>query len=111
MSLWFKAHELRRAKTLLYKYLGSDSLPPFAVDQLEELLQVIQIEEAINKSGVEFTKQILVSVSGGEVVRGGAPLDLIHKKVDEVGKLFYRTIEMLLKMPLRRRGPPRAPVT
>lgn len=106
VSLWFKAHEFHRAKTLAYKCLGTDLLPPFAVDQLEELLQIIQSEEAIRKSGVEFTRQVLVSVSGGQVVRGGAPLDLIHKKMDEVGKLFYRTIEMLLKKPLRKRGAP-----
>ena len=106
VSLWFKAHEFHRAKTLAYRCLGSDLLPPFAIDQLEELLQIIQSEEAIKKSGVEFTKQVLVSVSGGQVVKGGAPLDLIHKKVDEVGKIFYRTIEMLLKKPLRKRGAP-----
>lgn len=106
VSLWFKAREYNKAKVLAYKCLGSDSLPPFAVEQLEELLQIIQTEKAIRKSGVEFTKQVLVSVSGGEVVRGGAPLDLIHKKVDEVGKLFYRTIEMLLEKPLRKRGQP-----
>lgn len=106
VSLWVKANEFQKAKVLAYKCLGSDSLPLFAVEQLEELLQFIQSEEAIRKSGIEFTKQVLVSVSGGEVVRGGAPLDLIHKKVDEVGKLFYRTIEMLLKKPLRKRGSP-----
>lgn len=106
VSLWFKAREFHRAKNLAYRCLGTDLLPTFAVDQLEELLQIIQSEEAIRKSGVEFTNQVLVSVSGGEVVRGGAPLDLIHKKVDEVGKLFYRTIEMLLRKPLRKRGAP-----
>ena len=106
VSLWFKGQQFQKAKVLAYKYLGTGSLPYFAVDQLEELLQIIQIEESIKRSGVEFTKQILVSVSGGQVVKGGAPLDLINKKVDEVGKLFYRTIEMLLKKPLRKSGAP-----
>jgi hypothetical protein len=33
-------------------------------------------------------------------------LDLVHRKVDEVKNLFYRTVEMLVGAPLRRRGSP-----
>jgi hypothetical protein len=49
--------------------------------------------------------QVQVSVRGGEVVTGGAPLDLIVEKVQTIQSLFYRTTEWLKQMPLRRQGP------
>jgi hypothetical protein len=51
-----------------------------------------------------------VKIAGGAVVHGGAPLDLIHLKVDEVRGYFYRAVEMLLKRPLRRHGAPNADI-
>ena len=47
-----------------------------------------------------------MSVKGGEVVAGGAPLDLIIDKVQIVQSLFYRTAEHLKSLPLRKKGPP-----
>lgn len=106
-SLWFKAREYEQAQIVAHKGLAMNSLPPFAIDQLQKLLQAIWNEEALAKAGVKFVRgEVLVSVSGGEVVTGGAPLDFILRKVDEVGRLFYRTIEMLLDLPHRRRGAP-----
>ncbi len=49
--------------------------------------------------------QITVSVDGGEVVKGGAPLDLIVDKVQTIQSIFFRTAEFLKNMPLRRHGP------
>ena len=106
-SLWFKAKELHQAQLIAHQGLATSSLPTFAVEQLQELLQVIWSEEARSRAGINFSEgEVLVSVSGGEVVRGGAPLELIIQKVDEVGRIFYRIIEMLLDLPLRRRGAP-----
>ena len=39
-------------------------------------------------------------------MRGGAPLDLIVEKAQAVQSIFYRTVEYVQNMPLRRRGPP-----
>jgi hypothetical protein len=50
--------------------------------------------------------QVFVSVKGGEVVTGGAPLDLVVEKVQTIQAMFYRTIEFIRDMPLRRRGAP-----
>jgi hypothetical protein len=50
--------------------------------------------------------QVVVSVKGGEVVSGGAPLDVILDKVQIVQSLFYRTAEFLKDLPLRKHGPP-----
>lgn len=52
----------------------------------------------------------MISVSGGLVVPGGAPLDLIHRKVDEVKNLFYRIIEMQLDLPFRKSGAPKSEI-
>jgi hypothetical protein len=87
--------------------LATDLLPPFAIDELEELLQVIHYEESRAKSGIEFTKgEVLVSVSGGEVLYGAAPLELILEKVENIKNILYRTTEFLLSSDLRRRGSP-----
>jgi hypothetical protein len=64
-------------------------------------------EQAITAAGIKFAKQdVLVSVRGGEILTGGAPLDLILRKVEEVRALFYRTVEWLMNKPLRIRGGP-----
>lgn len=106
-SLWFKAKEFRRAESLAYQWLASDALPLFAKDQLQTLLQTIWSEEIRQKAGINFTSgEVLISVSGGEVVKGGAPLELILRKVKEVSNIFYRTVEMLLDLPLRKHGDP-----
>jgi len=106
-SLWFKAHDLRQAERIACQWLATDLLPDFAINQLQTILQSIWNEKIYQQSGIEFMKgEVLVSVRGGEVVTGGAPLHLILRKVDEVRSLFNRTIEMLLNLPFRRHGAP-----
>ncbi|HYA40366.1 MAG TPA: hypothetical protein VEF34_03630 [Syntrophobacteraceae bacterium] len=106
-SLWFKANELEHAQRLALKWLNSQGLPDFAFDQLRTILQTIWNEMSYRKAGIEFVKgEVLVSIDGGEVVSGGAPLDLVNRKVSEVSSFFYRTIEWELKQPFRKRGLP-----
>lgn len=106
-SLYFKAQEFLQARKLAHKWLATDLLPAFAVKELEELLQVIRFEESRLKSGIQFIEgEVIVSVKGGEVLYGAAPLDLVLRKVDQISKIFYRTTEMLLELPVRRRGNP-----
>jgi hypothetical protein len=71
------------------------------------LLQAIWNETAQREAGLSFVPgQVLVSVKGGQVITGGAPLDLIVDKVQTVQSLFYRTAEYLKALPLRKKGPP-----
>jgi hypothetical protein len=106
-SLWYRGHDFQKAQTVAHQWLATDLLPVFAINQLQTLIQTIWGEIALEKAGVKFTKgEVIVSVSGGEIVIGGAPLDLILRKVDEVRGIFYRTVEMLLNLPLRKHGPP-----
>jgi hypothetical protein len=107
VSLYFKAQEFWQARKLAHTWLATDLLPPFAVEELEDLLQVIRFEESRVKSGIQFIEgEVLVSVKGGEVLYGAAPLELVLRKVDQISKIFYRTTEMLLEFPLRKRGSP-----
>jgi len=107
VSLYYKAKAFAKAKRLAYKCLSQEFLPPFAVEEIENLLQDIRIAEEQSKSDIQFTEgQVLVSVSGGEVLYGAAPLDLILDKVEKIRNIFYRTTEFLLDMELRKRGSP-----
>jgi hypothetical protein len=107
VSLWYKAGMLHEAEQLAHRAAAMKAMPAFAIGDLRALLQTIWNEQAQTEAGIQFVPgQVLVSVSGGEVVTGGAPLELILAKVQIVEKLFYRTAEFSKKLPLRKKGPP-----
>jgi hypothetical protein len=106
VALWYKAKQDATAEHLAHDLLIAGNLPEFAVEQLQTLLQSIWTERARERAGVRFTRgQVLVAVRGGQVVAGGAPLDLVVTKVEGVQALFYRATEFLQHLPLRKRGP------
>jgi hypothetical protein len=107
VSLYYKAQEFALAKRIAHKWLATEFLPSFSIDELEDLLQVIRYEESRAKSGIQFIEgEVLVSVSGGEILYGAAPLELILHKVERIRSIFYRTTEFLLEKPHRTRGLP-----
>jgi hypothetical protein len=107
VALWYKAGELEQAAELAHRASTMSGMPGFALDDLRGLLQTIWNEQARKEADLTFVPgQVVVSVKGGEVVAGGAPLDLIVEKVQIVQSLFYRTAEYLKSLPLRKRGPP-----
>jgi len=104
-SLLFKGGDLKQAEMVAYSCLANEYLPEFAANQLRDILQVIWNQQAQAKAGVNFVPgHVSVTVGGGEIVRGGAPLDLILEKVQTVQSLFIRTAEFLKEIPLRTRG-------
>lgn len=106
-ALWYKAGDLERAEQLAHTAAATKALPAFAKEQLRELLQSIWNEQAQKAASVSFAAgQVIVSVRGGEVVTGGAPLDLIVDKVQIVQRIFFRTAEFMKSLPLRKKGPP-----
>lgn len=106
-SLWYKSSNVAAAEAFSHEALQSEDLPSFARQELREILQSIWNEHAQQEAAVSFAEgQVIVSVKGGEVVTGGAPLDLILSKVQIVQNLFYRTVEYINNQPLRRKGPP-----
>ena len=106
-ALHYKANRLARAEQAATRSLGLDRLPAFARDQLRLLLQSIWSEQVRKRAGARFARgEVLISVQGGEVVPGGAPLDLIADKMTTVRSIFHRTAEFLSGLEHRRRGAP-----
>lgn len=107
VALWFKAGEYALAEQLAHSMLADPDIPDFAHSDLRILVQAIWTESSKQKAGVAFIPgQVLVSVKGGEVVVGGAPLDLIVDKVQTIQSMFYRTIEYINGVSHRRVGRP-----
>jgi hypothetical protein len=109
VALWYKARKYREAERLAHVGLSSQTLPPFATEQLQYLLQMLWAAGAAEKAGRRFVAgDVLVSVAGGVVLPGGAPLDLIQQKIEGIQAVLFRVAEMLVGAPLRRRGGPSA---
>ncbi len=107
VALWYKAAEYEKAEQLAYAMLADNSVPAFARIDLRNLVQAIWTESSKQTAHVNFLPgQVLVSVKGGEVITGGAPLDLIVEKVQTIQSMFYRTVELVKDLPLRSRGGP-----
>lgn len=107
VSLWYKAASYERAEQLAYSMLADSSIPPFARADLRNLVQAIWTESSKKAANVSFLPgHVFVSVKGGEVITGGAPLDLVVEKVQTIQAMFYRTVEFIRDMPLRSRGGP-----
>jgi hypothetical protein len=107
IALWFKAGEYAYAEQLAHLMLADPDIPDFAREDIRNLVQAIWTESSKQKAGVSFVPgQVMVSVKGGEIVTGGAPLDLIVDKVQTIQSIFYRTIEFLNGISHRRVGQP-----
>lgn len=110
VALWYKAREYALAERLAHQYLTQDKLSPFAAAQLRDFLQVIWTAQAGQAAGIWFCGDILVSIKGGEVMYGGAPLELIIQKIEGIKAVLFRIVEMLLHRPLRKHGGPKLDV-
>ena len=106
-ALYYKAEDFTRAEEIAGHWLGFGSLPAFAKEQLRSLLQSIWCEQVRTRTDPGFAPgQVLISVKGGEVVHGGAPLDLIVDKVKIVQSILHRTAEFMSNLTHRKRGGP-----
>ena len=86
-----EANQLARAESVAARRLGFEAFPAFAEDQLRVLLQSIRNEQVRDDAGVRFApeKRGPISMHGGEIVSGGAPLDLIAGTVKTVKSLIF----------------------
>jgi hypothetical protein len=107
VSLLYKAGCLDEAEQLAHRAAANSDMPSFALAELRALLQTIWYEQAQTQAGTSFLpEQMIVSIKGGEVIAGGAPLDLILGKVQIIEKMFYRIAEFLKSLPLRKKASP-----
>jgi hypothetical protein len=105
IALFVKGKQLQEAERLAFEVMSWPEVPHFAGQQIRDLLSAIWSERARNSADLKFLPgQVMVSVRGGQVVAGGAPLDLIVEKVQTIRAMFVRTTEMLLSRPHRTRG-------
>lgn len=103
VALFFKAHEWDSAQTLAYRYLGSERQPDqYAISRLEDLLASIKYR----KADIDTSASVMVSAKGGQIMKGGAPLDLVVSKTKSINSLLYRTAEYIRGIPHRKRGGP-----
>jgi len=92
VALFYKGQEYTRAEQLAYRLLASD-LPSFTTDQLRNLLQIIWTTHSASNAGIAFVPgDVLVSVKGGQVIHGGAPLDVIVQRVEGIQAVLFRTV-------------------
>jgi hypothetical protein len=107
VALWYKSGDLKEAAQLAHQASAKRGMPDFALQELRQLLQAIWNEDAQRQAGISFVSgQVIISIKGGEIVTGGAPLDIIIDKVQIIQNLFYRTAEFIQSLPLRKRGLP-----
>lgn len=106
-ALLYKADRFEDAENFCLLALNRPELPSSYRFQLRQILQDVWIEQDKTRASVEFVPgQAQISIRGGQVVYGGAPLDLVVEKVKGIQSLFYRTIEHMRGDPLRTRGEP-----
>lgn len=107
-SLYFKGRRLADAERVAMAGMRFDQLPQFARHQLRHIMQVVWTEDVRRRADLCFAPgEIIVSVDGGQVVPGGAPLVLVLEKVATVSSVWQRIAEFKSGTPHRRRGPPK----
>ena len=102
VSLYYKAAKLADARMLAHRCLGSGSLPKFAWQQMEDLLDSIKMQQI----GIDEDTQMMVSARGRTIVAGGAPWDVVLPQMQRMVSLFQRTTEYIKNTPHRKRGLP-----
>ena len=103
VSLYYKGKQLDMAETLAHRYLGSGGLPRFAKRQLEESIDRIRTDRTM---GDIPAGHMLFSLMGGELVPGGAPLDLLTGQHQKLRNLLYRSSEEMNGIPPPPQGQP-----
>jgi hypothetical protein len=112
VALFYKARCFDRAMSLAHQYLALPGITDSARAQLDDLLLTLYTErDKARMQGQFLPGSVTVSVKGGEVLRGAAPLDLVVEKVKTLQSMFYRVVEWQWKKPLRRHGGPTKDIT
>lgn len=108
-ALLYKAKQLHEAELTLYALLANRELLPDARDQLRDLLSTVRDELSL-PDGLEYAGQgFELTMRGGEVGEGSAPLDLVVQESEQVRNLLVRSIERRAGFPFRPAGKLPAP--
>ena len=107
VALWYKARAFDQAEAAAFRALAAEQTNEWARAQLRELLEATWNERDMLAQGLgDIHDRILVSLTGGQVGYGSAPLGLAVQAQNAMSSLVTRVAEWLGGFPLRRRGSP-----
>ncbi|MBI2172556.1 MAG: tetratricopeptide repeat protein [Chloroflexi bacterium] len=107
VSILCKAGDLQEAEKRACALLTNEDLPPFAHDQLRELLEVVWEEQTLLASTKQLTGvNIMVSLRGNDIGVGRAPTSLVLASISGIHSLLFRVTEFLGDYQFRTRGAP-----
>src|SRR3989442_15128576 len=95
---------------ILYLFRNERVLPPLETE-LRKLLEVVWDEKVLFDAGSQYSgEEILVSLRGGQVGWGTAPVDAVLHNIGGFNSLLYRVSEWTGNFGFRQRGLPPAEV-
>jgi len=105
-SLLYKAREWGEAEQAIYEALANGPLHEAARLHLKDLLEVVWDERKLAEelSSQYAEDSFLLSLRGGQVGFGTAPLDQFLQTFEGVRSMFVRVAEWVAKRPFRTRG-------
>lgn len=106
VSLYRRAGTLGEAIRHAHRYLVDPSLPDFAQEQLQAILDDARSEERARAVGHTLGMQELaVSLREGPMAAGGVSFDTFILKLQQIERFAWRTIEWVAQQPFREKGP------
>ena len=103
-TLALDCEEFRLAEKLASTALAGDPYPEIA-DELRNVLQQANSYRHLELRGVELAPdEMQMSLSGGDVGHGFIAASEFTTRIENVSKLFSRTVERLHNRPFRKRG-------
>jgi hypothetical protein len=100
-SIAYHAGDYESAERLIANGL-SGYPPPEIKDELKNLYEDINFMLHLSGKGLILTPdQWMMTIAGNSVKYGSAAAEILMTRVEVVTKLFYRTVERLLKVPYR----------
>ena len=102
-SLLYKSGQYEETLALAYRCLGTECLPSFAWQQLDEVVGMAKAQLSIARWA---TTSVIVSLKEGDELIDAAPIDLVLSRFKHLESFLYRTAEFLHDVPYRRSGRP-----
>ena len=107
VALHFKGGDEHAAEKIAHRHLAEDNLPESSRQQLDELLERIRASKQWRDARLTSAAMLRFTLSGGEVVHGACPADVVARISEAAHSFVMRSIEYAAKMPYLGVGLPR----
>lgn len=111
VALHFKGGDEQAAEKLAHRYLAEDDLLESSRQQLDELIERIRASKQWRDARLISAAKLRFALSGGEVVHGACPADIVARISEAAHSFVMRSIEHAVELPYRSGGPPRLAAT